>query len=78
MSKQKKLKYARIVLNRNVLDITNVDGKPTHPENTLYLGKSKDIQQALLEFINKWFTKPVVIEIWKYSEWEKNECKGQT
>ena len=32
MSKQKKLKYARIILNKNVLDITNVDGKPTHPE----------------------------------------------
>jgi len=74
MSKQKKLKYARIVLNKNVLDIENVDGKPTHPGNTFYLGKPKDIQRAIIEFINKWFAKPVVIEIWKYSEWEKKEC----
>ena len=63
--KPKKMKYARITLTRNTLSIENVNNRPVHPENSIFLGKKKDIEQALIEFINKWFTKPVVIEITK-------------
>jgi len=69
MSKRRKrLKYTRIILNKNILDISNIDGKPTNPEECTFIGKPKDIEKALIEFINEYFTKPVIIEIRKYSE----------
>ena len=61
---KRKLTTATVTLDNNLMDISNVDNKPTDPGKCVFFApKKKSIEEVFIQFINNHFKRPITIII---------------